>query len=1054
MSNFNNNKLYKWISNLFKSQQNNNDNSNTNKSNSQSSDDIKVSKNLSSVDNNTKNNEIINEISGTGNVSITKNEDAAVNKEDSINKENLVNIIYNVKKSNKVWKKQTNPMRTLVLWGWDENKNPGFLIFYGEHKFGSSKSDGYNTLEDDVKYTYYAVFKGKRGHMPSFKAVKIIKQYSYGNSQNKKPNDMYFKTVLNDYWYWSSRDKYKVKEFYNLESKQQFVLPYFISQSYDKYIREIQNQNINFSGFKLAENPNQILKLQGELLQYFEIVVDIFSNQKIYVRKKQLQNLIKMNPPKELYIKLLNIGSPEFISGLFLEFAKNKNPILSEEAQIIIKSEIELDDKNYNDGVIRCAKIYLNSLNDELKENRIKDIRKNLSKMDLHLTKIRDKDVPLDKILNGAAYRKYANSGLLRDYYWTYDRSIRKSIRQRANVRYEEGQYTDGVSLKITNFKNTIQEAEIYELPDVIGKIAYYTDAPRVYYNLKGSSKIKALNYFQRYVKRIINDYAKNSSDKYMTAMKYLCTSYTENDCLCKFKNNFQYNKLLKYYLYYDYKEKAPTGYQNWSKRYDFKVNDQLVKLEGRYEYMKEIWDDNLDIAADIAIEAQIDQVVKACYYILKFSPKQQQFIEKIDYKKLINLCLCTYEPISEMFMSILQSKLEQLGEFDSKLMITLIGSSSEKMHKTAMEYFNNSNGSFSPADTADLLFLDNLDDWKELLLKNLLLMSEAQYMEFIRQVIARSSKLISADVSFSDDIKEVLSTSTDKIQQISKNDKLILLSEIISALTYGQRLPKCMEAFIEEAVFSIPYEELDSLIQEITIEPVINPIPSINKRIISIVEAVKARKIPSDNIILKVLSLGSSKMFKTLISIVNSNSKELENRFSTLLIMLESESTALNLKAQEVFGNLSTEKQKQLHALIIDSPEPKVYTFGLNKLDELYGEMIPEEFIIQMLEHNSIEIKKYISDKTNRIINSFDNVDKDIFMYYIKTLLLLPNKISKGKDKVYNVIPKFINSHKEKFQEIESMLLDIGGSNINIDSERALVALAQIREGVVLNEN
>ncbi|HEX9062276.1 MAG TPA: hypothetical protein VF941_19065, partial [Clostridia bacterium] len=127
-----------------------------------------------------------------------------------------------------------------------------------------------------------------------------------------------------------------------------------------------------------------------------------------------------------------------------------------------------------------------------------------------------------------------------------------------------------------------------------------------------------------------------------------------------------------------------------------------------------------------------------------------------------------------------------------------------------------------------------------------------------------------------------------------------------------------------------------------------------------------------------------------------------------------------------------------------------KAYSFGLHKLDTIYGEVIPEEFIIQMLEHDSAVIKAYISDKVEKILKDFKYENKNLFMYYMKTLLLLPNKISKSKDDIYKVIPKFVNLHKDAREEIENILLDIGGSNIIVDSERALVALAGIRrEGV-----
>ena len=74
---------------------------------------------------------------------------------------------------------------------------------------------------------------------------------------------------------------------------------------------------------------------------------------------------------------------------------------------------------------------------------------------------------------------------------------------------------------------------------------------------------------------------------------------------------------------------------------------------------------------------------------------------------------------------------------------------------------------------------------------------------------------------------------------------------------------------------------------------------------------------------------------------------------------------------------------------------------------------------------------------------------NKELFMYYLKTLVYLPNRHTKSKDKMYNVIPQFAMKYKEKIPDIESILLDIGGSNIIIDSERALVALAKIKKDV-----
>ena len=67
--------------------------------------------------------------------------------------------------------------------------------------------------------------------------------------------------------------------------------------------------------------------------------------------------------------------------------------------------------------------------------------------------------------------------------------------------------------------------------------------------------------------------------------------------------------------------------------------------------------------------------------------------------------------------------------------------------------------------------------------------------------------------------------------------------------------------------------------------------------------------------------------------------------------------------------------------------------------------------------------------------------------MYYVKTLLLLPNKISKSKDIIYKLLPSFVLQNPSFKEVVEAELLAIGGSNIKRDSERALMSLAQIRK-------
>lgn len=958
-----------------------------------------------------------------------------------VNKDKNIPVKYNshVSSVKRIWNKGYMPLRKIVIWGYDDSNQPSLAILYGRQNFNNDK-----VLEGEVKYTSYAVFKGKAGHMPTFQVVQIINDSE--NNAKDISNKMYYKKGIRYSWGYYADKEYLVKEFQNLDAEHQITLPYFTSLSHEQYVQRIKNQNINFIGFTPVNNPVEILGLNGQYMEFKDSIISIMSNPNIYIRKKLLCELLKKNPSKEVLNILLEKGSTELVSGLFMELSRTANPILKDEAQTILGSLPEWGKEGYIKGVLRCARLYLNTLEPKFKDDRIKWVRKNLNHMDLHLISINGRDIPEDKILNGSSYRDYAASGLLMDQYERYDYEKRKYVKSEPPKRYNKGPFTDGVKIKLIDFKNVIQEAEIYGLSDVIGKIAYFLDAPRLTYYLKGSRRQKALKYFQRYIRRAIDSYARNDQDKFIEAMKHMLTSYTEHDYTCKFSGNFQFNLLLKYYLYNDFKEKAPTGWRNWGKRYDWNSNNQLLKIKGRHEFMKEIWDNRLDAAAEIAVRAQINQVRKACYYILKDSPKSKEFTDNMEYKQLISLCLVPYEPLSKMFMGILSDKINAASVFDPDLMLALIDCPDKNMHKLAMDFFRKTNGLFSPESTANMLLMDNLDQWLELFQQNLISLEGENFVQFIKHIICKENKFYGLKSELPEGVKDALLLAAGKIQNLTDTQKQITVAVLVDVLINEPQIPEWMGEFVESILFSLQYEDLESLLPKTLTEHAKTLTNQRSRRIFYVLESIINKKLPSDSQIIELLERGTSKVIKTLFEIINRSTSELCSRFSTLLIMFESEVTVLNKKAEEVFESLSLNEQKKLHSIIIDSPVQKAYSFGLHKLDTIYGEVIPEEFIIQMLEHDSAVIKAYISDKVEKILKDFKYENKNLFMYYMKTLLLLPNKISKSKDDIYKVIPKFVNLHKDTREEIENILLDIGGSNIIIDSERALVALAGIR--------
>jgi len=988
----------------------------------------------------------------------------------------------------KRWKKDYEPWRKLIVWGRDNHGNPSFIILFGRHKFMGIKLnitgediEGYlqkeypqekykpeitpgiyDVLGDEVIYNSYVLWRGIEGHLPSFYPIKIVQERRYDHKTRKYIEEapaLYYKKDVSYRWGWRVKKENKIKEYHLMDPSKQIRIPYFKPLSYQDYVKIIKEQSFSFEDFNLADSAKEILKANGE---YEDLLKQLMSNQNLYNRKKFLNRILEKDPPKEIYNAILEVGSSEVISGLFLELAKARNPVLKEEAKQLVDSNIKWVEERFANGVKRCVKLYINSITPEIREKRIAEIQENLDQMDLHLISVYNREIPPDKIISGVAYRKYSLSWVYRDYSYDYgyddyddedeDEDMEENDKNKKTKRFKPSLYSDGYQLNYIQFKNTIQEAEIYQLGNVLGKIAYYLDAPRLVYYFKGSGHSGALKYYKKYLRRIIDKLATQDESKFMEAMKNLLTSYTPDDYTCKFPGNFQFNKLLKHYIYANFEgAPPPSGYRYWSERYEWHSNDQLLKLKERCEFRPDIWDRHLDITAEIAINAKIEHVSKSCYYILKDSPNSADFIRDMEFKQLVQLSLVDYKHIAEMFSGKLQEKLSKLDKFDPEIMLVLMSSPSEELHNLANEFFNRTSGNFDPKTVVDLLFLENISRWSDLFNTNLMNMDGDLYSEFIKELLSELYKFLQENIEVPEEIKDILSFSTAKIRDVSK-PKITELFDFVSDLLFKEpKIPDWLSQFIEEFIFSISYEDLESAVKEMKLD-MARAQSSRNNRILSILKSVKFGRLPTNAEIIDILENGTSKMVNYLLILIAINQEELKNRFTTLLLMFESEVTALNFNASDVFNMLSSEAQKKLHLIVVDSPVERTYSYGLRKLDEIYKDKIPSDFIIHLLEHSANKVKAYISDKIDKVIDKLGNGNSELFMYYVNTLLYLPNKFSKSKDKVYKVLPQFAFQNKEKISEIESILLEIGGSNIIIDSERALVALAKIIKEVEYN--
>ena len=243
------------------------------------------------------------------------------------------------------------------------------------------------------------------------------------------------------------------------------------------------------------------------------------------------------------------------------------------------------------------------------------------------------------------------------------------------------------------------------------------------------------------------------------------------------------------------------------------------------------------------------------------------------------------------------------------------------------------------------------------------------------------------------------------------------------------------------------PLSKLEDILNECDLAAVSN-----NKveRIFKLLRSIKEGSVPDGGLITDILENGSPKAANMLTLLLSERKEQLSTQPGKLLLLLESGVVSLNELAKNIFNEMPDKDKNKLHAMFLDSPDNKTYKFGMEKLNELYeNKPIPAEYIKQMLEHTSFEVRSYVSDKVNTVLNNFGSGNTDLFIYYAKTLLFLPNKVSSGKKNIYSLLPGFVSLYRDKRAEIEDLLLDIGGSNIISDSEKALVALAKIRSVV-----
>lgn len=945
------------------------------------------------------------------------------------------------KTTDKVWHKYESPIRQLVLWGWDKAQNPAFCILYGIQQTERRENGDY-FLKDAVDYELYYIVQGQKGHLPSFPEVKV-KELSERLS-------LFYPEGGHYDWY-NKEYHGLIKESKYLEKK--ITLPYYKECSYPSIVKEIKAHYGDFDDFYFAENPNEILLLKEHYQECYQAVCELFCNPNRYMRKKYLQELLDRKLPQDFYQHILKIGSTELIAGIFLELAKRHDPILLKEAQNW-KEEEAFAEKNYMIGVERCAAIYCNAIDDKKKEEREREIREHLSEMDLHIISL-DNKKELQQEMDGTAYRLYAQEGILQPYKYKYIRENNKWKKKKLVKPpfYKESIYCDGRMLNIIAVKNTIQEAEVYGLYDVIGKIAYYIDAPRIYYSLQSNNRGGGTrNYFRRYLRRIIDQCARENPDIYMNIMKVLFTGYQKGDYLCKYEGNFQYNYFISQYLYTYAKGKINSpqynrfsGERQYQKELaEYKKNDQFLKQKERLEAYPEIWNQHLKETAEIAVHSEVESIVKACYYILKENMEEGRLQAQLDEELIVSLCNSFYEPLKKLGEELLAKHLENVENIKEEMLLALLKSNEPKLQKVSISYIETHNVSMDLL--VSIILIKENKTWYSVWKKKILELSEEELLMFLLVLFAQKENFKEWDI---EEVADVLHIKGLETQKYGRENKKKLLDFFFSALYSQEQLPKLFINIIQDILFSFQKEELRELLKEDSFEKKQMDLSPQKARIINLLFMIKDNKVSNSAQVADLIEEGSSQMLHQLAELLEENKEIFSEKMEIFLMLAESPVLLLNETAKRALQNAEPEKKKEQLILLISSPIERAYLLGLSEIEKEYSDNIPEEFLLKMLEHPSEKVKIYIAEKSVHIIEALGNGNSELFLYYVKTLLYLPNKTAKSKQLIYQKLPSFVKKYPEEILKAEQILLDIGGSNCKKDAEQALVALAKIRSEV-----
>lgn len=556
------------------------------------------------------------------------------------------------------------------------------------------------------------------------------------------------------------------------------------------------------------------------------------------------------------------------------------------------------------------------------------------------------------------------------------------------------------VSCSVLDIKHQVLKMEAFGEAELLGKLAFLLDRDIIRF-----SGAKTALYLHRKIRRIADGYAKEDGEKYIAFLLSMISCYSEE----REAGSFEVPVYIKKYLYTDFFEGRIDSASDWYKAKTFAEAKDLLAGEQRMEAEKALWEEHIPKLLPLLSSCGEELILHFAGKLLRQSAAGAKALRNLSFEALLPLSELSYAPLAELFSQELQRRPFHPGIFLYRL-------------------------------------LESGEEGKKVRLPE---MAEEEQLAFLESLYKNAFEALSPKRVCSEELKETFSAIAGRVRSFSEEGKR-RISEILcrAALQEGfiGNLSPFMAEFTERLVCSLDIMEIGKVL-EAGLYPKTHRLPLL-------IEDILRGRLPEDERTALTLEEGAPETILRMQELLESRKEELGKRPSTLLLLMESSVPGLAALAQSVLRASEGGERRESLQYLLDSPDGKTSDFAWNLLQEDYGEAVPPEWVLRMMEHSRPEIRAYAAAKIEESLSAADGggsieAEKgEVVLYYIHSLLLLPNRMAPAKKRIYESLPSFVRRYPQARERVEALLLDLGGSHTKTDAEKALVALARIRKG------